>query len=68
MTQAETKSSVNESTDRARTETLLTPRFYTTDFDAMDRLDMSPIRKEWEDLMSEFRNDSNLFAGVRRDF
>ena len=59
MTMAETKSSVNESTDKARTETMLTPRFYTTDFDAMDKLDMSPIRREWEDLMSEFRDDSN---------
>ena len=50
---------VNASTNKARTETLLTPRFYTTDFDAMDRLDMSPIRKEWDELMDEFRNDSN---------
>jgi magnesium-protoporphyrin IX monomethyl ester (oxidative) cyclase len=49
----------NTSTTRARTETLLSPRFYTTDFDAMDRLDFEPIRQEWEDLMGEFRNDNN---------
>ena len=49
----------NESTTKARTETLLTPRFYTTDFDAMDNLDMEPIRAEWEELMDEFRDDNN---------
>jgi magnesium-protoporphyrin IX monomethyl ester (oxidative) cyclase len=25
----------------------------------MDKIDMSPIRSEWEDLMDEFRNDTN---------
>ncbi len=49
----------NDSTTRARTESLLTPRFYTTDFDAMDDLDMEPIRDEWEALMNEFRDDNN---------
>ncbi|MEM1174235.1 MAG: magnesium-protoporphyrin IX monomethyl ester (oxidative) cyclase [Pseudomonadota bacterium] len=49
----------NDSTTKARTETMLTPRFYTTDFDAMDKLDMEPIRAEWEELMSEFRDDNN---------
>ncbi len=53
------KTSSNASTTKARTETLLTPRFYTTDFDAMDSLDMEPIRAEWEELMDEFRNDNN---------
>ena len=57
MSATDTKS--NESTTKARTETLLTPRFYTTDMDAMDRLDMDPIRQEWEDLMNEFRDDNN---------
>lgn len=49
----------NESTRRANTETILTPRFYTTDFKAMERIDVSPVRAEWDSLMEEFRSDNN---------
>lgn len=57
MSISETKS--NESTNKARAESLLTPRFYTTDMDAMNKLDMDPVRDEWEALMDEFRDDNN---------
>jgi magnesium-protoporphyrin IX monomethyl ester (oxidative) cyclase len=49
----------NEATHRALQETVLTPRFYTTDFDALDRMDITPIRAEWDALMEEFRRDAN---------
>ncbi len=62
----ETTAEVNESTESARRETLLTPRFYTTDFAAMDRLDLMPVRREWDELMREFRNDANS-SHFRRD-
>ena len=48
-----------DATERAKASTLLSPRFYTTDFAAMDRIDVTPVRAEWDQLMSEFRRDSN---------
>jgi magnesium-protoporphyrin IX monomethyl ester (oxidative) cyclase len=45
--------------ERARTENLISPRFYTTDFAAMDRIDVSSVRSEWDAMLAEYEGDNN---------
>ena len=56
----------NAATSTALKNTMLTPRFYTTDFAAMDRMNIEPIRAQWDALMQEFRNDTNTDHFQRR--
>jgi magnesium-protoporphyrin IX monomethyl ester (oxidative) cyclase len=43
----------------AHAKTLLSPRFYRTDFGAMNRFDFAPLRSEWNELFAEFERDAN---------
>ena len=56
----------NTSTEEAQRDTLLSPRFYTTDFDALDRTDVSPVRAEWDGIVAELAADGNR-RHFRRD-
>ena len=57
----------NESTRQAQEDTVLSPRFYTTDFEAMDRLDVGRVRAEWDTLIEELRSDPNAKHFIRSD-
>jgi magnesium-protoporphyrin IX monomethyl ester (oxidative) cyclase len=46
-------------------DTILTPRFYTTDFDAMEKMDLSINEEELEAIIEEFRTDYNRHHFVR---
>ncbi len=46
-------------TDLAMQNTLLTPRFYTTDFDELDAIDVSPVREDWDALIAQMVADPN---------
>lgn len=46
-------------------ETILTPRFYTTDFDAMAEMDISANEDELMAILEEFRADYNRHHFVR---
>ena len=54
------KTAINNSTEQALEETILSPRFYTTDFDEMDKINIDSLRPEWNKLMEEYEADSNM--------
>src|ERR1700753_2802923 len=59
MTDSATGRTAEQSTEQPRASSLLSPRFYTTDFAAMDRIDVEPLRAEFEALLAEYEGDNN---------
>lgn len=56
MTAVQTKP---ETKKTALQETLLTPRFYTTDFEAIAKMDISSQEQELKAMLAEMKNDYN---------
>jgi magnesium-protoporphyrin IX monomethyl ester (oxidative) cyclase len=55
----ETLGRPNDTTLTAQQDTMLSPRFYTTDFDELDRMNVDGVRAEWDQLIAEMRSDPN---------
>jgi magnesium-protoporphyrin IX monomethyl ester (oxidative) cyclase len=49
----------SEATRIAQQDTMLTPRFYTTDFEELDKVDVTSVRAEWDALIAEMKSDPN---------
>ena len=50
---------LNNSTKQALESRALAPRFYTTDCEAIGKLEIDPVREEWDAMMSAFEADKN---------
>jgi len=59
MTAIPNISNAEQANQTAVQDTLLSPRFYTTDFKAMDRLDVSAMRADWDKMLAEYEGDNN---------
>ncbi|MFB9151364.1 magnesium-protoporphyrin IX monomethyl ester (oxidative) cyclase [Roseovarius ramblicola] len=57
--QEQAKFDSTAATEAAMQNTLLTPRFYTTDFDELDAIDVTPVRADWDALIAEMEADPN---------
>ena len=57
----------NEQTKLAQTSTVLSPRFYTTNFEALEAIDVSSVRDKWDSLLAEFKADPNKGHFIRNE-
>jgi len=57
----------NIQTKLAQTSTVLSPRFYTTDFEKLEKIDVSSVREKWDALLAEFKEDPNKGHFIRNE-
>ena len=54
-----TINTAEDANKKAVHDDMISPRFYTTDFAAMDRINIEPVRAEWDRMMAEYEGDNN---------
>ncbi|AFY75174.1 Mg-protoporphyrin IX monomethyl ester (oxidative) cyclase [Synechococcus sp. PCC 7502] len=59
MVASPAKTQVHNKTQAERKETILTPRFYTTDFEEMASMDIADTEADFEAILQEFKADYN---------
>jgi magnesium-protoporphyrin IX monomethyl ester (oxidative) cyclase len=59
MTTATVLETPADASELARASSLLSPRFYSTDYAAMDRINVESVRAEWDQMMREYEGDNN---------
>ena len=59
MSPAPTIATPQDANRVAEVSNLLSPRFYKTDYAAMDRINIEPVRAEWDAMMAEYEGDNN---------
>jgi magnesium-protoporphyrin IX monomethyl ester (oxidative) cyclase len=67
MSEANRPGISSEATKSAQADTILSPRFYTTDFEELDRTDVSAVRAQWDALIAELRSDPNKRHFIRNE-
>ncbi len=67
MSQQSDAQVISHTTELAKEDTILSPRFYTTNFDELDKIDVTPVRAEWDELIAELRSDPNKGHFKRTD-
>jgi len=48
-----------DTTDIAMEESVISPRFYTTNYKELDKIDVNRVKDEWDPLIEEMRSDPN---------
>ena len=51
--------SAEDAARKAVSSSMISPRFYTTDHDYMDKINIEPVRAEWDIMMKEYEGDNN---------
>ena len=56
---------IEDAARKAVSSTMISPRFYTTDHDYMNQINIEPVRAEWDIMMQEYEGDNNQDHFIR---